>query len=144
MFSLTAGDPPQSFPYCPDSNAPTHYELLAASCPGAGALLAAFSATPARPANARPVAFTDQSTGGATAWAWTFGDGTGSSERNPSHTYASPGVYPVRLLVTGAGAASSASSSLRIGPLWGHGGPGPRRALHGVPVTGTPHPAAPR
>ncbi len=141
MFSANPGaDPPQWLPLCPDSYAPTHYELLAAACPTAGTLFAEFSYSPATPANSKEVAFTDESTGGATSWTWTFGDGTGSSERNPSHVYAAPGFYPVRLVVTNGAAASSKSSAIRIGPLWGHGGPRPRRALHGVPLTGTPHP----
>jgi subtilisin family serine protease/subtilisin-like proprotein convertase family protein len=33
-------------------------------------------------------------------WAWDFGDGTGSSESNPIHTYAEPGKYEVTLTVT--------------------------------------------
>jgi Zn-dependent metalloprotease/chitodextrinase len=47
------------------------------------------------------VNFTDQSVGGA-YWTWNFGDGTGSSLQNPSHTYTAPGVYTVTLRVTGA------------------------------------------
>lgn len=31
---------------------------------------------------------------------WKFGDGTTSSTRNPSHTYTSPGIYSVTLIVT--------------------------------------------
>jgi hypothetical protein len=30
---------------------------------------------------------------------WTFGDGTTSMEKNPSHIYAEPGIYPVTLMV---------------------------------------------
>ena len=47
--------------------------------------------------------FTDASTdadGSVTAWAWRFGDGSTSTERQPSHTYAEPGTYTVRLEVT--------------------------------------------
>src|SRR5690606_11673070 len=48
------------------------------------------------------VQFTDTSTvGGPVGWEWDFGDGTQSTERNPQHTYTSPGVYDVRLTVTG-------------------------------------------
>ena len=43
------------------------------------------------------VAFADTSTGGPTSWRWDFGDGTTSTERNPAHTYASPGTYSVTL-----------------------------------------------
>ena len=35
-----------------------------------------------------------------TAWHWDFGDGTTSTEQNPSHTYASAGSYTVNLTVT--------------------------------------------
>lgn len=45
------------------------------------------------------VRFTDASTGNVTAWAWDFGDGQTSTERNPTHTYAAPGDYTVRLEV---------------------------------------------
>ncbi len=141
MFSLKPDDPPEWLPYCVDINAPTHYELLVASCPPGSALASNFSFSPSTPASVKPVAFTDLSTGGATAWAWTFGDGATSGERNPSHVFATPGTYPVRLLVTNPFAASSKSTAVRIGPLWGHGGPAPRRALHGVRVAPASQPA---
>ncbi|WP_405005027.1 collagenase [Kitasatospora purpeofusca] len=38
--------------------------------------------------------------GRITAWHWTFGDGTTSEERNPSHTYAVAGSYTVALTAT--------------------------------------------
>ena len=31
---------------------------------------------------------------------WTFGDGQSSTDKNPSHTYAAPGSYSVKLVVT--------------------------------------------
>jgi len=45
------------------------------------------------------VTFTDLSTGAVTAWQWTFGDGSSSTQRNPSHTYGQPGAYDVSLTV---------------------------------------------
>lgn len=39
-------------------------------------------------------------TGSATSWAWDFGDGTTSSEQNPTHTYAQSGTYSVSLAVS--------------------------------------------
>lgn len=44
--------------------------------------------------------FTDNSTGGATSWAWDFGDGNSSTVQNPSHTYGAAGSYTVCLTVT--------------------------------------------
>jgi PKD repeat protein len=47
--------------------------------------------------------FVDRSTdsdGSLASWSWTFGDGSTSSERNPSHTYAAGGRYDVLLMVT--------------------------------------------
>jgi PKD repeat protein len=46
--------------------------------------------------------------GSVVSWRWEFGDGAGSSERNPSHTYDEPGRYEVLLVVTDDdGAAAS-------------------------------------
>lgn len=49
------------------------------------------------------VQFSDQSQPGQASiyqWRWDFGDGTVSTERNPSHTYFLPGAYTVSLTVT--------------------------------------------
>ena len=47
--------------------------------------------------NPLSVAFTDTSTGQIEGWHWDFGDGSGSVEQNPVHTYVSPGSYSVTL-----------------------------------------------
>jgi PKD repeat protein len=47
------------------------------------------------------VAFTDQSTGAINTWLWTFGDGLTSSDRHPTHLYATPGTFTVSLMVSG-------------------------------------------
>ncbi|MFJ1751811.1 collagenase [Kitasatospora sp. NPDC088134] len=46
-----------------------------------------------------------------TAWHWTFGDGTSSDERNPSHSYAAAGTYTVALTVTDSTGRSTATPS---------------------------------
>jgi PKD repeat protein/formylglycine-generating enzyme required for sulfatase activity len=52
----------------------------------------------------QPVQFSDHSlVAGASAWLWDFGDGHTSTEHKPLHTYTQPGVYTVRLTVTGTG-----------------------------------------
>jgi hypothetical protein len=53
-------------------------------------------------ANRRLVAFKDESIGEITAWKWDFGDGSGSTEAHPQHTYAKPARYIVTLEVTAA------------------------------------------
>ena len=49
------------------------------------------------------VQFTDLSTNDTTSWTWDFGDGNGSNEQHPEHTYIVPGVYTVSLIVSNAG-----------------------------------------
>lgn len=44
------------------------------------------------------VSFTDQSGGNPTGWFWDFGDGTSSTQQNPTHTYTQPGLYSVMLV----------------------------------------------
>lgn len=46
------------------------------------------------------VRFTDQSVDIAQTWQWDFGDGTGSQQQNPVHTYTNSGQYTVTLIVT--------------------------------------------
>jgi serine protease len=58
--------------------------------------------------------FTDTSTdadGSIVARAWDFGDGTGSSTANPSHTYAAGGTYTVQLTVTDNGGMQDTRSA---------------------------------
>ncbi len=63
--------------------------------------------------------FTDRSTdkgGTIDAWSWSFGDGTKSSARNPSHVYRSAGHYTVTQTVRdkASGKTSSISRVVRI------------------------------
>jgi len=82
--------------------------LLFAGCPPSDAPRAAFRAAPDRGLAPLSVQFTDRSQPGASAittWQWTFGDGSTSTERNPTHTYEAPGSYTVSLRVTNAQAS---------------------------------------
>jgi gliding motility-associated-like protein len=58
--------------------------------------------------------FTDMSTIGApgqiVSWNWSFGDGASSTIQNPTHTYATPGVYNVQLLVGDADGCSKTTN----------------------------------
>lgn len=49
-----------------------------------------------------PVQFYDHSEYVPTEWHWAFGDGTSSTERNPSHIYTAAGTYNVQLSVANA------------------------------------------
>jgi chitodextrinase len=65
--------------------------------------------------------FYDVSLGGVQSWHWDFGDGTTSTDPNPSHTYADSGVYVVTLsIVTVGGCESQASYEICVGNnCWG-------------------------
>lgn len=56
--------------------------------------------------------FTDASTTSPTAWFWDFGDGNSSTQQNPTHTYAAPGIYTVCLTVTNACGSDSSCTTI--------------------------------
>ncbi|MEN9525372.1 MAG: hypothetical protein RLZZ256_756 [Bacteroidota bacterium] len=56
-----------------------------------------FSASPIPVCGTQPVQFTDLTTPQADQWIWTFGDGTGSNLKNPSHRYTDTGFFTIRL-----------------------------------------------
>jgi PKD repeat protein len=49
------------------------------------------------------IQFTDTSGNSPTGWQWSFGDGTQSTEENPSYTYTTAGTYSVSLTAVNAG-----------------------------------------
>jgi len=44
------------------------------------------------------VSFFDQSTNAPTSWLWNFGDGSSSTQQNPTHTYSNSGSFNVELI----------------------------------------------
>jgi PKD repeat protein len=63
---------------------------------------AEFSFTPDEAQIDEVVTFTDQSTdadGTIVSWEWDFGDGSTSTDQNPTHSYSEPGSYTVTLIV---------------------------------------------
>jgi PKD repeat protein len=72
--------------------------LLLLASPAAGQVVADFSADVVSGTSPLTVSFTDLSTGGPSAWIWDFGDGNGSNEQHPSHTYGAGGPYTVELI----------------------------------------------
>lgn len=87
--------------------------------------MANFTWTPLEPICFERVYFTDQSTdaggpmgpGGIVAWSWDFGDSSSSTSQNPSHCYARPGTFRVRLRVTdNCGRSASTEREIRVRP----------------------------
>ena len=68
----------------------------------AAAMHADFIASPRAGQNPLVIQFDDASVGGATSWAWDFGDGFTSSAQSPTHIYYNFGTFDVSLTVTGA------------------------------------------
>ncbi|MBI4657829.1 MAG: S8 family serine peptidase [Verrucomicrobia bacterium] len=87
-------------------------------------VVADFSANPSEGTVSLRVEFTDKSTGPVVSWDWDFGDGSPrSTERNPTHTYTTPGEFIVTLTVTGQtitfggkGPVSRKSKTIRVRP----------------------------
>ena len=53
-------------------------------------------------------------------WNWLFGDGSSSTEQNPSHTYTTAGVYPVSVTEPGqtGGPIAGAVSTVTVSPIF--------------------------
>lgn len=71
----------------------------------------------AAPGGVAPVSvrFLERSRGGAQSWLWHFGDGSTSTDPNPTHVYRQGGVFTVRLTVTGQGTSATSTDTLQIG-----------------------------
>ncbi|MAB78478.1 MAG: hypothetical protein CMJ89_03900 [Planctomycetes bacterium] len=79
------------------------------------------------------VSFLDQSTGSVSSWAWDFGDLGTSALQNPTHTYASPGTYTVKLTVTGPGGIDTETKTDYVTVSE----PPPTAEFSGAPLTGS-------
>nr|WP_052292238.1 PKD domain-containing protein [Methanosphaerula palustris] len=76
--------------------------------------VAAFTANTVSGPAPLSIGFTDQSTNTPTAWSWNFGDGTTSTEQNPSHTYTTDGTYSVALTASNAGGSNTVTRTSYI------------------------------
>jgi len=68
-----------------------------------------FSARPTYGKAPLIVTFIDKSTGVPDTWNWSFGDGTNSTEQNPTHRYRAEGNYTVKLTVTNSLGANTST-----------------------------------
>ncbi len=91
-----------------------------------------FSADPTDGVHPMLVQFTDESVGTVTAWEWNLGDGSTSTEQNPSHTYALAARYTVSLTVTGPGGTHTETKLYYISAH----DPGPEVDFYGEPRSG--------
>jgi PKD repeat protein len=60
------------------------------------------------------VTLTDFSTNSPSTWAWNFGDGTSSSQQNPTHTYSTAGTYSVTLTVSNDAGSNSTTQIIVV------------------------------
>jgi PKD repeat protein len=60
------------------------------------------------------ILFADRSSGAPTDWTWSFGDGTASTERDPSKRFAAPGTYPVALEIADGTQTARISRSVDV------------------------------
>jgi len=93
-----------------DSNTTTkaNYIKVTAATPKP---VAAFSGSPTSGNAPLNVTFTDKSTGNLTGWKWTFGDGTYSTAKNPTHKYSAKGNYTVALTATNAAGSNTTTKA---------------------------------
>jgi PKD repeat protein len=90
------------------------------------------------------VKFTDLSTGNPISWAWNFGDGTTSTEQNPTHVYRLEGTYDVSLTVTNSyGTDTETKTGITDTCIAGMSGyivvgRAPAADFSGTPVSGAP------
>ncbi|PWR72327.1 S8 family serine peptidase [Methanospirillum lacunae] len=79
-----------------------------------GVLTASFMASPVSGRIPLRVQFIDTSIGQPTTWAWNFGDGGYSYQKNPVYTFTKKGAYSVRLTISRSGKMSTAYKSRYI------------------------------
>ena len=90
--------------------AQTNYNTSRSNRANTGApptISADFSATPTQGIAPMTVSFSDASQGSVDHWLWDFGDGDTAMVQNPSHDYLVPGVYDVKLFISGGSLVDS-------------------------------------
>lgn len=74
-----------------------------------------FSYSPANPTTSTPVTFTQQTSGGATSFAWDFNDGTTGTGSSVIHTFTAAKTYAVKLTATNGGGSASVTKNVIVG-----------------------------
>ena len=86
-----------------------YWRIIRISPPVAG-----LSVTQSRADRSASVRFTDLSTGSPSSWSWDFGDGWGSADQNPEHTYEKSGKYTVTLRTANKGGDNTATTTVDV------------------------------
>jgi PKD repeat protein len=68
-----------------------------------------FSCTPTQGLSPLTVNCKDSSSNSPTGWSWDFGDGSKSTDQNPTHLYTQSGIYTVGLTASNDGGSSTAT-----------------------------------
>lgn len=88
--------------------------MLGAYTANAQAPVANFSGTPTSSCSPVVVQYTDLSTNTPTSWSWNLGNGTTSSQQNPSTTYSTPGTYTVSMTATNGSGSNTVTKTSYI------------------------------
>jgi len=96
-----------------ESATPPQLVLTIGSGP-VGPPVASFTASASSAFTGVPIAFTDTSTNGPTAWSWDFGDGSTSTLQNPSHSWSASGTYTVTLTASNIYGPNSSSQTVAV------------------------------
>lgn len=75
-----------------------------------------FTFSPTSPTTSTPVTFTQQTSGGATTFAWDFNDGSTGTGATVTHTFAVAKTYAVKLTATNGGGSASVTKNVVVGP----------------------------
>ncbi len=99
---------------------------------GSPAPTADFFGTPTSGISPLTVLFSDASSGVATSWSWSFGDGGISTAQNPTKIYSDSGTYTVALTSTGPGGSDTETKTDYIVV----NEPAPVASFSGTPLSG--------
>ena len=78
--------------------------------------VASFTHSPTSGPAPLTVKFTDTSTGAPTGWWWFFGDGTTSTDQNPTHVFTTPGAFWVTFAASNAAGSSGPVGVVKVTP----------------------------
>ena len=79
-----------------------------------GKPVAAFTVNKPSDPKSLTMKFIDKSIGNPESWFWNFGDGSNSTDRNPTHTYSAAGTYTVNLTASNGNGTDSKLATINV------------------------------